>query len=425
MTSLFAFNAHAQWKFPDLTTGGPFYHTDKVCNYADKHFHDVTYVYYKFLGLEGPYTFFKDMQSQPPELCYCIAMGGGGGGSAIRGLKPHASEDECHSPGTQGQQGTYDNSSSPVSGDWSSSSSPDLRAHASGSAAGAFSYTVPFRALPLGPTSSGAPQSALPGCNSQGNPAMYGIEHVSAVVNRYDLCTGATTASVSVAPFPLQVRVTPDGSQAIVTNYGNAITFIDTATNKILASMQTDPNFTPSGLAIAPDGTYALVTNYEPPPDAFLAVVDIASRTITRKIPLDTEFPQSVRITPDGLLAWVTYPWDNRVEVIDILTGAVIRALSFSTPYSVAFNPTGTVAFVAGGENAGSVAAYETKTYTKVATIPAGAGACDLRLSLDGSFLFTNDAFGSSVTIIDTRALTGVTQPTQGESRGAVTVPTQ
>lgn len=123
-----------------------------------------------------------------------------------------------------------------------------------------------------------------------------------------------------------------------MTNYQNAITFIDTNTNKVSNTIQTDSNFTPSGIAISSDGAYALVTNYEPPPDAFLAVVDIAGKTISRTIPLDTEYPQSVYINPDGTLAWVTFPWDNRVEVIDIMTGMLVRALVFETPYSVAFN---------------------------------------------------------------------------------------
>ena len=184
---------------------------------------------------------------------------------------------------------------------------------------------------------------------------MLATAHIDATVNRYNLCTGASIATISVAPLPLQVRVTPDGAQAIVTSYQNAITFIDTNTNKVSAKIQTDPNFTPSGIAIAPDGSYALVTNYEAPPLAYLAVVDIPSKTVTRKITLDTAFPQSVYLNPDGLLAWVTYPWNSRVDVIDILTGVTVHSFVFSTPYSVAFNPTGTVAYVAGGEGAGLI----------------------------------------------------------------------
>ena len=80
-TSAFAWPWDGLGKWAE-DTFGPFYHTDKVCNFSDKYFHDIIYVYYKVFGLEGPYTFYKDERSRPSKLCVCIAMGGSGG-SAI------------------------------------------------------------------------------------------------------------------------------------------------------------------------------------------------------------------------------------------------------------------------------------------------------------------------------------------------------
>ena len=431
LAALSGVSAFGQWKLPDLTTGGPFYHTEQVCNFGDGYFHDVTYVYYKFAGFSGPYTFSSDRRSMPPEKCVCIAMGGSGGGGAFTDQVAHeqAGEDNCHSSGPNGQPGTYDGSAAPVSQAGSTSGVTNSLKRRSRAAvlpgSTAFIYTVPFRALPASPAVPVDPPVTSQTCNAGLSPTMFETAHVSDTVNRYDLCTGALIATINVAPLPLQVRVTPDGSQAIVTNYQSAITFIDTNTNTVSATIQTDPSFTPSGIAISSDGTYALVTNYEPPPDAYLAVLDIATQTITRTIPLDIEYPQSVYINPDGTLAWVTHPWDNTVEVIDIMTGTPVYSIAFDTPYSVAFNPTGTVAYVAGGESIGSVSVYDTSTYSMVATIPAGPGACDLRVSLDGTLVFANNAFAPSVTVIDTRSFTGVTFTTQGPLRGAVLVPTQ
>src|SRR6202043_3084893 len=99
----------------------------------------------------------------------------------------------------------------------------------------------------------------------------------------------------------------------------------------------TDGNTFPSGLAISPNGEYALVTNYNNVSQALL-VVDVASKAVASTIPLDRIFPQSVYLNPDATLAWVTYPWVNAVEVIDILTGTVNYALNVITPYDVAFN---------------------------------------------------------------------------------------
>ena len=95
-----------------------------------------------------------------------------------------------------------------------------------------------------------------------------------------------------------------------MTSYSGAITFVDTASNTVSGTIQPlgDANFAPSGIAITPDGAYALVTNYLTPPNSYLAVVDIASKKIQGKIPLNYNYPQSVFINPDGTLAWVTHP---------------------------------------------------------------------------------------------------------------------
>jgi DNA-binding beta-propeller fold protein YncE len=437
-------------KWAQENNGGPFLHTETVCEVAvgsiNSHWHKITYTYYMFLGIEGPYSFYKDVDTGLP--CTCIAQGIGGGigegGGSVEGGPPGSGETNCNSGGPNGQEGTYDNSATAIAASGVGSSGPapssaalrtarapggQLRPHPAGRdtappGSTAFTYTVPYRALPAGSIGSSTPP-AIPACNPQGNPAMFEVAHLSATVTRYDLCTGAVTATIDVPPLPLQIRVTPDGSQAIVVHYGNAITFIDTNTNTVSGTIQTDPSFTPAGIAISADGAYALVTNYEQPPNAYLAVVDIASQTIAGTIPLDTEFPQSVFINPDGTLAWVTYPWDDAVEAIDLMTGDVVQNLAFSTPYSVAFNSTGTLVYVAGGESSGSVSVFNATTYALVASVPAGAGACDLRVSLDDAFVSVNNAFAQSITIIDTRSLTGTTLPVPGSPRGAVLAPTQ
>jgi DNA-binding beta-propeller fold protein YncE len=214
-------------------------------------------------------------------------------------------------------------------------------------------------------------------------------------------CTSALLATIHVNPLPLQIRVTPDGTQAIVTHYQNAISFIDFSSNTVSAVINTDSSFTPSGIAVSPDGSYALVTNYEAPPEAYLAVVDLSTRKITSTIPLDTAYPQSVFINPDATLAWVTFPWNESVEVIDLMTGARVASFFLDTPYIVAFNPTGTMAYPGGGEGIGSVEVIDTSSYTLVKTIPTGAGAGDLRVGPGEAFVSVNNAFGGSVTVFN------------------------
>ncbi len=290
---------------------------------------------------------------------------------------------------------------------------------------GAFTFTEPFRQLPAGVLLNTVSAEIPWVCNSGVNPTMFRVDHTGNVVSRYNMCTAAKIATIPVQELPLQVRVTPDGTQAIVTSFNNGITFIDTATNTVTKLLQGAPGTSPSGIAITPDGTYALVTNYDQNPNSYLTIVDIAGKKIDGKIQLDTDFPQSVFISPDGTLAWVTFPWNNVVEVIDILSGTLVQFYrNILQPESVAFNPTGTVAFVSAASSS-SVAVIDTKTYSIIKTIPAGAGATDLQVSPDGNFVYVNNSAAKSITVINTQTLTGTTSSLDGIPQGSVLVPAQ
>jgi YVTN family beta-propeller protein len=310
-----------------------------------------------------------------------------------------------------------------------SSPSPKFRARttafppnakpAASPAPGSFAFTVPYRELGVVPFSPIQNVNPNVSCNSELNPTAFLVDHLRGTVTRFNMCNGQPVATLNVVSHPLQVRVTPDGSQAIVTSYDNGITFISTATNQITNVLQ--PNILASGLVISADGSYALVTNYDNVVP-YLAVVDIASQSITGQIPLDQAYPQSVFLNPDNTLAWVTYPWVNVVEAIDLLTGTVTRQLSIPTPYDVAFSPTGDTVYIASG--AGTVEVIDTGTYQTTASVPAGLGACDLQVSPDGHFVTVNNYLAGSFTLFDTRAVPfSVTVTESFMPHGVVSVP--
>jgi DNA-binding beta-propeller fold protein YncE len=290
----------------------------------------------------------------------------------------------------------------------------------------AYVPTVPFRPFALPPYyfGSSAPTQVRPQCNAQLNPTAYQVNHNVATVSRLNLCTGAVMNTVNVTTNPLEIAVTPDGKWAIVTSFYNAVSFIDTDNDTVANVIQTDANTFPFGIAISPDGSYALITNFNNQEDA-LVVVDVASQSITGTITLHTAYPQSVIINPDGTLAWVTFPFSNLVEVVDIMTGIEVTSISVPEPLDVAFNATGTTAYIASGQP-GSVMAVSTSTYAVLATIPTAAGANDLLLSPDGGFLTTNNYFDGSISVIDATALTNVlTKPIGSAPFGVALMPIQ
>ena len=428
--------------------------TKKICE-SDGFYHNVTYEK-AFTGSAG-----KQIKDEPTsEPCFCTGVNGQIASRLTSGqsrLHPHQ-EDNCHSGDPMGnkQPLSSEDAAGATSG-FGGGTSPstcgdcdgedpgpppdpccdcdDPSGGAIGSAGGprgaraatpgsAFTYTLPFRNLPAGPQLTGASMPA-PTCNANLNPTDFRVYHTDNVVRRNNICTGQLIATINVPALPLQVKVTPDGSMAVVTSYSGAVTFIDTGTNQVSGSVTvpTDPNFTPSGLAISPDGAYALVTNYEPAPDSYVLVVDVATQKVTQQINLNYDYPQSVFINPDGTLAWITYPWVNVVQVMDILTGTMVRSFNIAEPFSMTFNATGAQAFVSSA--LGSVQVIDTMTYATIASIPADLGATDLQLSPDGAFVLVNNSSAQSVTVIETASLTGTTYSISGTPLGSVLVPTQ
>jgi YVTN family beta-propeller protein len=192
------------------------------------------------------------------------------------------------------------------------------------------------------------------------------------------------------------------------------ISFINTDTDTVTNVIQTGGATFPSGLAISPDGSYALVTSYIDDNPALL-VVDIASQTITSRFPLDRRYPQSVFLSPDATVAWVTYPFDAAVEVIDVMTGTVNHAIAAEEPIEVVFNPTGTRAYISDA-TAGAVLVVDTASYKVINSIPTGQGASGLQLSLEGGLLSVDNYYDNSISLIDTGSLSVLTTVPVGDS---------
>ncbi|HTS50662.1 MAG TPA: hypothetical protein VMH05_22105 [Bryobacteraceae bacterium] len=256
------------------------------------------------------------------------------------------------------------------------------------------------------------------------NPTVFQVFHPDGVVKRSSMCNDTAYTTIAVTSNPLQVQVTPDGKWGIVTSFDNAISFINTDTNTVDNVIQTDPNTFPSGLAISPDGSFALVTNYNNS-NVDLLVIDLKKQAITGTIPLPFEYPQSVFLNPDATLAWVTYPFNNVVVVIDVMTGAVVTSVQVSEPIDVVFNFTGTVAYISSA-TPGSVLAVDTKSYSVIQNITTAAGSSDLLLSPDGGTLTVNNLDDSSISVIDAASLKLLqTIPLSGQPIGVALAPIQ
>ena len=269
--------------------------------------------------------------------------------------------------------------------------------------------------LMFGPAFPQADSNKVPDCP----PTMeaYLVNHIQGTVTAFGFCPMQVFKEINVPPLPLQVAVTPDGSQALVTSYSGALTFIDTATNTVRGTLDLG-NYNPSGIAISPDSTRAYVTHYLDSLPALL-VIDVPNRKLLSTIALPQPYPRVVVLTPDGSQAWINYYSNRIVTIVDLTSGTVAASINTSQPVStgMAFNPQGTKAFLAVYPN--QVYVVDTATLETQVKLTVGNSPSDVVASPDGRRIFVTSESEPGMWWIDPRnnTLIGHSVPT-GQTTG-------
>jgi hypothetical protein len=275
--------------------------------------------------------------------------------------------------------------------------------------------------LPLAPPlSAGRNVTSPDGCQPGQTYPLFQVNHYDNSVTRFDGCPMQITATIPVvADGPLQAALTPDNSTLIVTSYNQGITFIDTATNKVTQTLMTDGSIFPAGIAMRKDGTVAYIASLIDQ-SPIVAILDVANRKIVGKIPLPLAYPQSVYFSPDGLTALVTFPLTNLVSVIDVLTSTVSTGIPIATPHDIAFNPTGTRAYITSGTFPSGVEVVDTATYRIIDSYPVDGNPGYVLISPDGRFLTVMDYDSPKIWIIELATRKNVTIVTNSGGGGLV-----
>jgi WD40 repeat protein len=264
-------------------------------------------------------------------------------------------------------------------------------------ASGSVAYLPPFlRDLPFVPS-----LPASPGACDSSFPDVFQTIHPQSKVTRISTCPFRVVTTIPVDSRPLQVAITPDGSTALVTSFDNAVNFIDLSTNKVVFTLRTDQNVNPHGLAITPDGKRAYITSFNPF-NPVVQVIDLTTRTVTETFRTNMQYPQGATLTPDGAQLWITGPLDGVVEVYDTLSSTLAARVNAGVTTDVAFNSTGTRAFITSQvSQPGTVVVVDTATFLVVKTYTVGRGATDISMSYGDQFLVVNNDLDGSISVID------------------------
>jgi YVTN family beta-propeller protein len=222
-------------------------------------------------------------------------------------------------------------------------------------------------------------------------------------------CPYQITTRVSVGTRPVAVAGTPDGQFALVSNAGNGtfsgtVSVINIASKAVIQTI----NFTapdgsvvqPTGIAVLPDGSRAYVADHQCP-NSFIFIVDLTTFNVIGSIPYFC-FPAAVAVTPDGSQLWVSSRGSSRVDVYDTATNAPVTGFGVTLATGIAFNPTGTRAYLAAGTSPGFIVVVDMSSYQRITSIAVGNLPHALAVTPTGRHLFVTNGLSNSVSWIST-----------------------
>jgi len=221
-------------------------------------------------------------------------------------------------------------------------------------------------------------------------------------VTLIDTSTNKLKGVLYVGRSPHEAFFTPNGGELWVTVRGeNYVSVIDPARMKETRRIElaNGPGMTMFG----PDGKYAFVCSSFTPE---LAVTDVASHKIVKRLPQASPFSPNIAVTPENDEVWITLKDVGKVQIYSakppfeqkavLATGPITNHVNFAN------NSNGRFAYVTiGGEN--QVKAFRrAATPELVATIPVGELPHGIWPSGDGSRVYVALENGEHCVAIDT-----------------------
>ncbi len=223
------------------------------------------------------------------------------------------------------------------------------------------------------------------------------------------------TIPVGTAPWLVAMAPTP-ATTAYVTNLdSNSISVINTATNRVTATITLPVGAFPEGIAVNPAGTRLYVATNG---TQTLTVVDTANNQVVATIAIpqaQTQVglapanPAGVAVTPDGARVYVSDARGENVTVISTATNTVLTAITLgpgANPTGIAVNPNGNQVYVAMG-NPDAVAVIDSNpaspTFnTVLGTVNVGNNPRGLAVNPAGTRLYVANEASNSISVLDT-----------------------
>ncbi len=211
---------------------------------------------------------------------------------------------------------------------------------------------------------------------------------------------GQTTTRASAQAAP------GTGTLIVLNKDGASVSLLDRATGEEFARLDTGVG--PHEVAVSPDGTIAVVGNYGArEPGHTLSVIDLAAQSVVKVIDLvQYHRPHGIAFLPDGDRVVVTAEAERKLLVVNIKSGEVEQAIDTGAQGShmVVLSPDAKRAYVA-NIGSGSMTVIDLVSGERVKIVQTGRGAEGMDISPDGREVWVGNRAEDTVSVIDTQSL--------------------
>jgi YVTN family beta-propeller protein len=232
---------------------------------------------------------------------------------------------------------------------------------------------------------------------SQDGGTVYVAGDGSSSLDIIDTASDRVTKTVEVGNKPNGITLTPDGKLLLVTVYGeDRIAIVDTATKDVIGTIQVAK---PHTVSVQPDGKLAYVTSQEPGHFG-LAVIDLASRSVIRTVPLE-KTPRDGEFGAEGKRFYFTEAGVAAVQVLDPASDKIVAEIPAGvSPHFVdLFDGTKLGLVVVHGP--GQLLLFDPETNKEVRSIAVGKQPHWAALSGDGKTAYVTNEGSNDVSVVD------------------------
>ena len=226
---------------------------------------------------------------------------------------------------------------------------------------------------------------------------VYVTGDASSAMSVIDTSTDTVARTVEVGKAPNGIALTPDGKQLLVTvNGDDKLAFLDTASQTMVGSVSVPK---PHTVVVTPDGKLAYVTS-QAPGDAALVVVDVATRTVMQRIPLD-KIPRDGEFGYDGKAFYFTEAGVDAIQVLDPASNKIVAQIATGSSPHFAKLFRGTVLAMAIIQGPGQVLFFDPKTNQPAWSVNVGKQPHWIALSGDAKTAYVPNEGSNDVSVID------------------------